>query len=108
MLTKVETVDLLHTSLGHTAVQRIEAAINTGHVDWCHESRSVRYKKLSDQCVVCQLAKSKRRTFSSTQPVTNVPVQHWYMDVWGPDKTPSLLHMNVYTTGFCDIMSDAI
>ena len=38
----------------------------------------------------------------------NVPGQHWYIDVWGPDETPSLLHMTVYTIGFCDAMSDAI
>ena len=45
MLTKVEAVDLLHRTLGHVAVQRIEDAINTGHVDWCHESRPARFKK---------------------------------------------------------------
>ena len=108
MLTKVEAVDLLHRTLGHVAVQRIEDAINTGHVEWCHESRPDRFKKQSDPCVVCQLAKSKRRTFSSSQPVITEPGQHWYMDVWGPDETPSLIHMNVYTIGFRDAMSDAI
>ena len=83
-------------------------AINTEHVDWCHKSRPARFRKLSDVCVLCQLAKSKRRMFSSSQPVINVPGQHWYMDVWGPDETPSLLHMNVHTIGFRDSMSDAI
>ena len=94
MLTKVEAVDLLHRILGHVAVQRIEEAINTGHVEWCHESRPGRFKKQSDLCVVCQLAKSKRRTFSSSQPVITVPGQHWDLDVWGPDETPPILHMN--------------
>ena len=37
MLTKVKAVDLLHRTLGHVAEQRIEDAINTGHVEWCHE-----------------------------------------------------------------------
>ena len=35
MLTNVEAVDLLHRTLGHVDVQRIEDAINTEHVDWC-------------------------------------------------------------------------
>ena len=59
-------------------------------------------------CVVCQQAKSKRRKFSSSQPVIIVPGQHRYIDAWGPDETPSLLHMNVYTIGFRDAVSDAI
>ena len=33
MLKKVEALDLLHRTLGHDAVQRIEDAINTGHVE---------------------------------------------------------------------------
>ena len=33
MLTKGEAVELLHRTLGNVAVQRIEDAINTGHVD---------------------------------------------------------------------------
>ena len=33
MLTKVEAIDLLHRTLGHVDVQRIEDAINTEHVD---------------------------------------------------------------------------
>ena len=65
-------------------------------------------KMLSDLCVVCRLAKSKRRTFSSSQPVINVPGQHWYMNVWGPDKTPSLLQINVLNIGFRNAMSDAM
>ena len=53
MLTKVEAVDLLHRTLSRVAVQRIEDAINTGRVEWCHESRPDRFKKQSDLCVVC-------------------------------------------------------
>ena len=40
-------------------------------------------------------------------PLLNLPGQHWYMDAWGPDGTPSLLHMNVYSIGFRDAMSQA-
>ena len=102
MFKKVKAADLLHRTLGH------EDAINTGHVEWCHESRPDRFTKQSVLCVVCQLAKSKRRPFSSSQPVIAVSGQHLYMDVWGPDETPSLLHMNVYTIGFRDAMSNDI
>ena len=89
-------------------MQHVQDALNTGHVDWCRESRPARLTKLSVLFVVTELAKFKRRTFSSSQPVINVPGQQWYIDVWGPDVTPSLLHMNVSTIGFRYSMSDAI
>ena len=74
MLRDVEAADLLQKTLGHAAVQRIEEAIITEHVDWCHESRPARFKMLSDRCVICQLAKSMRRTFSSPIPTRTILV----------------------------------
>ena len=83
-------------------------AVSSEHVDRYHESRPTSFKKLSEPCVVCQLAKSKRRVFSRKQPVITYPGQHWYMDVWSPDDTPSLLNSNIYTVRFWDAMSDVI
>ena len=108
MITKAETFQLLHGTLGHVAVQRIEDSISSGHIDWCHKSRPTSFKKLSEPCVVRQLAKSKRSGFSGKQPVITYPGQHWYMDVWGPDDIPLLLNLHIYTVGFRDEMSDAI
>ena len=76
MLTNVRAFDLLHRTLGHVDVQHIEDFPNTGHVDWCHEFHPARFNNLSDLCVICQLPKSKRRTFSSSQPVVPVPGLH--------------------------------
>ena len=36
------------------------------------------------------------------------PGHHWYTDSWGPDDTPSLLNLSIYTVGFRDAMSYAI
>ena len=44
MLTKVEAVDLLHSTLGQVAVQRTKKSINTEHVDRCHESHPAWFK----------------------------------------------------------------
>ena len=82
MLTKAEAVELLHRTLGHVAVQRIEDSISTGHIDWCHESRPTSFKKLSEPCVVCQLAESKRRVFSGKHSFVTQP-EHLYCRVSG-------------------------
>ena len=90
------------------SVKRIEDSIRTGHVQWTHDAKPIKFAKVSKPCVVCQLAKSKRRPFSHSIPKFTQQAQHWFMDVWGPNETPSLLYMNVYTVGFRDAMSGAL
>ena len=102
---KEEAVDLLHRTWDHISLDRLQAAINTKHVKWNHKSLPVNFRKMCSPCVVCALSKSKRRAFSSTlRPVTE-PGAHFYMDVWGPSDTQSLMYLNSYMVGFIDAAS---
>ena len=74
MLTKVEAVDLLHWTLGHAAVQRIEDAINTGHVDWCllfSNFINVDLSKNVDLCNESLPSRFKKQTNKQTNKETN-------------------------------------
>ena len=99
---KVEAVDLLHRTWGHISLDRLQAGINSRHINWSHPSLPVNFRKIGSQCVVCALGKSKRRMFSRPLRHVSVPGSHFYMDVWGPAECPSLLYHNVYMIGFID------
>ena len=99
---KVEAVDLLHRTWGHISLDRLQAGINTRHINWSHPSLPVNFRKIGSPCVVCALGKSKRRMFSGPLRPVSVPGSHFYMDVWGPAECPSLLYHNVYMIGFID------
>jgi len=47
LATKAEAIDLLHRTLGHVSVERLEDWIRTGQIAWTHESEPVRFKKYS-------------------------------------------------------------
>ena len=99
---KVEAIDLLHRTWGHISLDRIQAGVQSGHINWDHKALPVNFRKLSSPCVVCALCKSKRRPFAGPlRPVTE-PGAHFYMDVWGPAETPSLIDQNIYMVGFID------
>jgi len=60
LATKTEAIDLLHRTLGHVSIQRLEDWVRNGVIEWKHESEPVRFKKYASPCVACSLAKSKR------------------------------------------------
>ena len=105
LATKTEAIDLLHRTLGHVSVQRLEEWVKTGVIDWKHESEPVRFKNYSSPCVSCALAKSKRSPHTKHIVTPLEPGKLFYVDVWGPCETPSLIHSNVYTIGFIDAAS---
>ena len=41
MASKLEAVDLLHKTLGHVSVKRLQEWVSTGQVKWTHESPPV-------------------------------------------------------------------
>ena len=61
---KVEAIDLLHRTWGHISLDRIQAGVQSGHINWDHKALPVNFRKLSSPCVVCALCKSKPSTRS--------------------------------------------
>jgi len=102
MASKLEAVDLLHKTLGHVSVKRLQEWVSTGQVKWTHESPPVNFKKYSSPCVACSMAKSKRASHTRTIKTPMEPGQLIYVDVWGPSEVASLISENVYTIGFID------
>jgi hypothetical protein len=102
---KAEAIDLLHKTIGHLSVDRLQQSVNTGHVRWNHQSDPVNFRRVSNPCVACDLAKSRRQSHTGHIRVPTSPGELSYIDVWGPCDTPSLLHDNVYTIGIIDATS---
>ena len=105
LATKTEAIDLLHRTLGHVSIKRLEDWVRNGVVKWTHESEPVRFKKYASPCVACSLAKSKRAPHTKHIVTPLEPGKLFYVDVWGPCETPSLINDNVYTIGFIDAAS---
>ena len=105
LASKAQVVNELHETLGHIDKDRIQRGIASGHIPWLHDAKPNNLKKCSDKCIVCQLAKSQRRSF--TQPLRTVLTrgQHTYLDLYGPVDTPSLINGNTYVAGFIDAYS---
>ena len=82
-----------------------ESGIASGHIPWEHESIPKNLKKCSNPCVVCQLAKSQRRTFNNPLRPVYVPGQHTYLDLYGPIECESLIDGSLYCAGFIDAFS---
>ena len=101
-ISKVEAIDILHKTFGHVSVGRLQSGVETGHIQWTHPSLPNNFRKLSAPCVVCALAKSKRRVFAGPIRSAHTPGTHWYMDVWGPADTPAMITENKYMVGFVD------
>ena len=102
LASKSEAIDLLHKTLGHISVERLQDAVRTGHMEWNHESPPVNLKKYSSPCIACSLAKSKRQSHTKKIKVPIEPGSLVYVDVWGPCETSSLINENKYTIGFID------
>jgi hypothetical protein len=105
LASKTEAIDLLHKTLGHVSVDRLQDIVKTGQCSWSHESPPVNFRKYSSPCVACSLAKSKRRSHVKRIRIPTEPGSLVYVDVWGPNETSSLLNANVYTIGFIDATS---
>ena len=105
LASKAQVVNELHETFGHIDKDRIQRGIASGHIPWLHDAKPSNLKKCSDKCIVCQLAKSQRRSF--TQPLRPVLTrgQHTYLDLYGPVDTPSLIYGNTYVAGFIDAYS---
>ena len=105
LASKAQVVNELHETFGHIDKDRIQRGIASGHIPWLHDAKPNNLKKCSDKCIVCQLAKSQRRSF--TQPLRTVLTrgQHTYLDLYGPVDTPSLINGNTYVAGFIDAYS---
>ena len=52
--------------------------------------------------IACELAKSKRQSHVKKIRVPLEPGSLFYVDVWGPCDTTSLINENVYTIRFID------
>ena len=102
MASKLEAVDLLHKTLGHVSVKRLQEWVSTGQVKWTYESPPVNFVKYSSSCVACSMAKSRRAAHRRTIKTPLGPGQLIYVDRWGPSEVASLLSENVYTIGFID------
>ena len=102
LATKAEAIDLLHRTYGHVSVDRLQDCVVTGHVRWEHESKPKRFRKISNPCGVCELAKSKRASHKGTIKTPMEPAELVYVDVWGPCEEGSLMNDNKYTIGFID------
>ena len=104
-MSKSDAADLVHKQWGHLAQPRIERNIASGHIPWTHDSSATKFTHCTEPCVVCQLAKSQRRTF--TRPLHSVatPGQHVYVDMYGPVDTPSLIDGHTYAVGIIDAFS---
>ena len=102
LASKSEAIDLLHKTLGHISVDRLQDAVKTGHMEWTHETPPVNLRKYSSPCVACSLAKSKRQSHTRKIKVPLEPGSLVYVDVWGPCETSSLINENNYTIGFID------
>ena len=102
LASKAEAIDLLHKTLGHVSVDRIQELIKTGHIVWNNEASPVNLRRHSNPCIACALAKSKRQSHVKRIRVPITPGSLIYVDVWGPCETQSLLNENVYTIGFID------
>ncbi|NBO67127.1 MAG: hypothetical protein EBU88_20165, partial [Acidobacteria bacterium] len=90
LASKVEAVDLLHRTLGHISLQRLQDWVATGQIKWTHESPPVNFVKISKPCVACSMAKSKRASHSKPIRTPLEPGQLIYVDVWGPNEVASL------------------
>jgi hypothetical protein len=82
MASKMEAVDLLHRTLGHVSVKRLQEWVGTGQVKWTHESPPVNFVKYSSPCVACSMAKSRRAAHTKTIKTPLEPGQLTYVDVW--------------------------
>jgi hypothetical protein len=102
LATKSEAVDLLNRTFGHISVDRLQDCVVSGHVDWKHKSKPKHFRKISDPCGICELAKSKRSSHKGTIKTPMEPGELTYVDVWGPCEEGSLINDNVYTIGFID------
>ena len=105
LATKAEAIDLLHKTVGHLSLDRLQDSIATGHVNWNHDTTPVNFRKIANPCSSCGLAKSKRSSHTGTLRVPTQPGALVYIDVWGPNETPSLLNENKYTIGIIDATS---
>jgi hypothetical protein len=105
LASKAEAIDLLHRTVGHLSLDRLQDSIATGHVKWNHDTTPVNFRKIANPCSSCGLAKSKRSSHTGTLRVPTQPGALVYIDVWGPNETPSLLNENKYTIGIIDATS---
>ena len=95
-------MDLLHKTLGHVSVKRLQDWVSTGQVKWTHESPPVNFVKYSSPGGACSIAKSRRAAHTKTIKTPMEPGQLIYVDVWGPSEVASLLSENVYIICFID------
>ena len=102
LASKAESCNKIHETLAHINGKRITKGIASGHIPWMHESNPSSLRKCSDKCVICQLSKSTRRSFTSPLRTPLAPGQHVYLDLFGPVDTPSLINGNTYVAGFID------
>ena len=86
----------------HINVDLLQDLAQTGKVNWTHESPPVNFRKYANPCIACELAKSKRQSHVKKIRVPLEPGSLFYVDVWGPCDTTSLINENVYTIGFID------
>jgi hypothetical protein len=103
--TKAEAIEMLHKTLGHINVDRIQQLVSAGRVEWPSEFSPNNLRRCSNPCVACQLAGSRRSSHTGTIRVPQQPGELFYYDVYGPVETPSLLEGNVYVHGFLDACS---
>ena len=102
LASKAEAIDILHKTMGHINVDRLQDLAQTGQINWTHESPPVNFRKYANPCVACALAKSNRQSHTKKIRVPLEPGSLFYVDVWGPCDTASLINENVYTIGFID------
>ena len=100
---RAEAIDILHKTLGHINVDRLQDLVMTGNVNWCSTSPPpVNFRRYANPCNACQYAKSKRKSHTGKLRVPVVPGELIYVDVWGPCDTISLINECIYTIGFID------
>ena len=56
LASKSEAIDLLHKTLGHISVDRLQDILRTGHMEWTHETPPVNLRKYSSPYIACSLA----------------------------------------------------
>ena len=104
MATEAEAFDLLHKKLGNLVYDRLVLWVRDGKVPWTEcETPVYKQKKMASPCRVCSMAKGLRPAHRGPILFPQQYGEFFYVDVWGPSDTASLMNEKVYTVGFIEV-----